>query len=135
MLDLSRLVTLGFDALDRTADSPSVLHDRAEEHRDPRACAQSSPSRRARSCSSSGSGLGAEEAAKILDLEYATLRKRLSRARAELQSTMVRPSTFERQARQETASATDPGTTISPSSPRFPSAETSTIPCPKLAPR
>ncbi|MFO0739272.1 MAG: RNA polymerase sigma factor [Labilithrix sp.] len=89
MLDLSRLVTLGFDALDRTADSPSDLHDRAEDVAILERALQKLPIASREVLLLVGvEGFEQEEAAKILDLEYATLRKRLSRARADLQSTM-----------------------------------------------
>lgn len=88
MLDLSRLVTIGFQA-DALSDSPSELHDRAEDMALLERALQKLPVASREVLLLVGvEGFEQEEAAKILGVEYAALRKRLSRARAELQSTM-----------------------------------------------
>lgn len=86
MLDLSRLVTIGFEA---TADSPADLHARTEDIALLERALQKLPVASREVLLLVGvEGLAQDEAAKILGLEYAALRKRLSRARAELEATM-----------------------------------------------
>jgi RNA polymerase sigma-70 factor (ECF subfamily) len=86
MLDLSRLVMLGFEA---TADSPAELHERSEEIAILEAALSRLPLASREVLLLVGvEGFEQEEAAKILGIEYAALRKRLSRARTELQTTM-----------------------------------------------
>lgn len=88
MLDLSRLVMLGFEA-SAEADSPAALHQRSEEMAILEAALQRLPVASREVLLLVGvEGFEQEEAAKILGLEYAALRKRLSRARMELQATM-----------------------------------------------
>lgn len=88
MLDLSRLVTIGFEA-DATVDSPADLHDRAEEIAILERALQKLPVASREVLLLVGvEGFEQDEAAKILGIEYAALRKRLSRARAELEGTM-----------------------------------------------
>ena len=91
MLDLSRLVMVGFEAsgTNSAAESPAELHERAEDVARLEAALQRLPVASREVLLLVGvEGFDQEEAAKILGLEYAALRKRLSRARAELQTTM-----------------------------------------------
>lgn len=89
MLDLSRIVMLGF-AADDAAASPAVLHERAEAMATlERALQHVSVASREVLLLVGVEGFAQEEAAKILGLEYSALRKRLSRARQELQTAMT----------------------------------------------
>jgi len=87
MLDLSRLVMIGFAADDEGADSPAVLHERAEEIAAlERGLQKISVASREVLLLVGVEGFEQEEAARILGLEYPALRKRLSRARQELEA-------------------------------------------------
>lgn len=89
MLDLSRLVMIGFAADDQGADSPAVIHERAEDIAAlERGLRQISVASREVLLLVGVEGFEQEEAATILGLEYPTLRKRLSRARQELEAAL-----------------------------------------------
>lgn len=89
MLDLSRLVMIGFEADDAVATAPDELHERAEAIAVLEVALQKLPvASREVLLLVAVEGLAQDEAAAILGIEYAALRKRLSRARTELQSAM-----------------------------------------------
>lgn len=89
MLDLSRLVMVGFDASSNLAAGPDEVHARAESIATLEAALQKLPVASREVLLLVGvEGFEQEEAATILGIEYAALRKRLSRARTELQSAM-----------------------------------------------
>ncbi|MBX3227931.1 MAG: RNA polymerase sigma factor [Labilithrix sp.] len=92
MLDLSRLVTLGFDSASDAAagaDAPDTLHDRNADIARLDAALRALPVASREVLLLVGvEGFEQEEAATILGVEYAALRKRLSRARAELAAAM-----------------------------------------------
>jgi RNA polymerase sigma-70 factor (ECF subfamily) len=89
MLDLSRLVMFGFEVDE--AEAPDALHDRAEEIAILERALQSVPVASREVLLLVGvEGFEQEEAAAILDISYAALRKRLSRARADLQTAIDR---------------------------------------------
>jgi RNA polymerase sigma-70 factor (ECF subfamily) len=89
MLDLSRLVMLGFESLGEVAAPPDEEHDRARAIRILEAALAKLPFASREVLLLVGvEGLEQEEVAKILGVSYDALRKRLSRARAELAEKM-----------------------------------------------
>jgi RNA polymerase sigma-70 factor, ECF subfamily len=89
MLDLSRLVMLGFESLGDSAAGPDEEHDRARAMRVLEAALTKVPVASREVLLLVGvEGLAQEEVAQILGISYEALRKRLSRARAELAATM-----------------------------------------------
>jgi RNA polymerase sigma-70 factor, ECF subfamily len=89
MLDLSRLVMLGFETMGTTAAAPDEEHDRARAIRVLETALAKLPLASREVLLLVGvEGLEQEEVAKILGISYDALRKRLSRARAELHAKM-----------------------------------------------
>jgi RNA polymerase sigma-70 factor, ECF subfamily len=89
MLDLSRLVMLGFESMGATAPAPDEEHERARALRVlESALAQVPLSSREVLLLVGVEGLDQEEVAKILGISYEALRQRLSRARAQLAAKM-----------------------------------------------
>jgi len=88
MLDLSRLVTLGYEAIAEVA-TPDEEHERARAMAVlEKALAQVPVASREVLLLVGVEGLDQEEVAKILGISYDALRKRLSRARSELAARM-----------------------------------------------
>jgi len=93
MLDLSRLVTFGLDALGTpaTAISPETQHERATAIALLEAALQELPLASREALLLVGvEGMDQDEVARVLDVTYDALRQRLSRARAQLAETMER---------------------------------------------
>ncbi len=93
MLDLSRLVTFGLDALDdaATAASPETEHERAAAIALLEAALQELPVASREVLLLVGvEGMDQEEVARVVGVNYDALRQRLSRARAQLAETMER---------------------------------------------
>jgi RNA polymerase sigma-70 factor (ECF subfamily) len=95
MLDLSRLVVVGFESVAAAAVSPDATPDEAHERARAirlleRALAALPVASREVLLLVGVEGLGQEEVARVLGLSYDALRKRLSRARAELAEKMQR---------------------------------------------
>lgn len=89
MLDLSRIVMLGFESMGATAAAPDEEHDRARAVRALESALAKLPLASREVLLLVGvEGLEQEEVAKILGISYDALRKRLSRARAELAAKM-----------------------------------------------
>jgi len=89
MLDLSRIVMLGFEAVGAAADAPDEEHERARAMQILEAALAKLPLASREVLLLVGvEGLEQEEVAKILGISYDALRKRLSRARSELASKM-----------------------------------------------
>jgi RNA polymerase sigma-70 factor, ECF subfamily len=89
MLDLSRIVMLGFESLGETAAPPDEEHDRARAIRVLEAALAKLPLASREVLLLVGvEGLEQDAVAKILGISYEALRKRLSRARAELHAKM-----------------------------------------------
>jgi RNA polymerase sigma-70 factor, ECF subfamily len=89
MLDLSRLVMLGFETLGESAAPPDEEHDRARAIRVLEAALGRVPLASREVLLLVGvEGLDQEEVARILGISYEALRKRLSRARSELAAKM-----------------------------------------------
>ena len=93
MLDLSRLVTFGLDAIGTaaTAASPETQHERAAAVALLEAALQDLPLASREVLLLVGvEGMDQEEVARVLGVTYDALRQRLSRARAQLAETMER---------------------------------------------
>jgi RNA polymerase sigma-70 factor (ECF subfamily) len=89
MLDLSRLVMLGFETFGEAAPAPDEEHDRARAIRILETALAKLPfASREVLLLVGAEGLEQEEVARILGVSYDALRKRLSRARAELLAKM-----------------------------------------------
>ena len=89
MLDLSRLVMLGFESMGTTAAAPDEEHERARAVQVlENALAKLPLASREVLLLVGVEGLDQEEVAKILGISWDALRKRLSRARAELAERM-----------------------------------------------
>lgn len=87
MLDLSRIVMLGFESIGVTAAGPEEEHERAQAVQMlENALAKLPLASREVLLLVGVEGLAQEEVAKILGVSYDALRKRLSRARTELAS-------------------------------------------------
>lgn len=91
VLDLSRIVTFGIEAMSATSNEPSpeTHHERARAIALLEAALQSLPVAAREVLLLIGvEGMEQEEVAKVLGLSYDTLRQRLSRARAQLAESM-----------------------------------------------
>jgi RNA polymerase sigma-70 factor, ECF subfamily len=89
MLDLSRLVMLGFESIGEAAAAPDEEHERARAVRVLEAALAKLPLASREVLLLVGvEGLEQEEVARSLGVSYDALRKRLSRARAELAAKM-----------------------------------------------
>jgi RNA polymerase sigma-70 factor, ECF subfamily len=93
MLDLSRIVTMGYEAMSSIASetTPEIEHERAHAIALLEAALQRLPIASREVLLLVGvEGLEQEEVAKMLGLSYDALRQRLSRARAQLATTMAK---------------------------------------------
>ncbi|HSO31637.1 MAG TPA: RNA polymerase sigma factor [Labilithrix sp.] len=92
MLDLSRLVTFGLDAMSAAPEvSPETLHERALAVALLEAALQQLPLASREVLLLVGvEGMGQEDVARVLGVSYDASRQRLSRARAQLAETMER---------------------------------------------
>lgn len=89
MLDLSRIVMLGYETIGQAAAAPDEEHDRARAVQVLEAALARLPLASREVLLLVGvEGLEQEEVAKILGISYDALRKRLSRARTELAAKM-----------------------------------------------